>query len=42
MGDKAAARACAQAAGVPTVPGSEGVVSSLDEALAHAGAWAIP
>ena len=42
MGDKAAARACAQAAGVPTVPGSAGVVSSLDEALTHAGGMGYP
>lgn len=42
MGDKAAARACAQAAGVPTVPGSEGVVSSLDEALTHAAGMGYP
>ena len=41
MGDKAAAR-CAQAAGVPTVPGSAGVVSSLDEALTHAGGMGYP
>ena len=40
MGD--AARACAQAAGVPTVPGSEGVVSSLDEALTHAAGMGYP
>ncbi|WP_088142094.1 acetyl-CoA carboxylase biotin carboxylase subunit [Achromobacter xylosoxidans] len=42
MGDKAAARACAQAAGVPTVPGSAGVLSSLDEALTHAALIGYP
>ncbi len=42
MGDKAAARACAQAAGVPTVPGSAGVLSSLDEALTHAATIGYP
>lgn len=42
MGDKAAARASAQAAGVPTVPGSEGVVASLDEALSHAAQIGYP
>ncbi|CAB3694287.1 acetyl-CoA carboxylase biotin carboxylase subunit [Achromobacter aegrifaciens] len=42
MGDKAAARACAQATGVPTVPGSEGVLSSLDEALPHAAIIGYP
>ncbi len=42
MGDKAAARACAKAAGVPTVPGSEGVVGSLDEALRHAAQIGYP
>lgn len=42
MGDKAAARACAQKAGVPTVPGSEGVLSSLDEALTHAAVIGYP
>ncbi len=33
MGDKAAARAAAMQAGVPTVPGSVGVVDSVDEAV---------
>ncbi|OZI40364.1 acetyl-CoA carboxylase biotin carboxylase subunit [Bordetella genomosp. 1] len=42
MGDKAAARASAQAAGLPTVPGSEGVVASLDEALSHAAQIGYP
>ncbi|CUK12668.1 Biotin carboxylase [Achromobacter xylosoxidans] len=42
MGDKAAARACAKAAGVPTVPGSEGVVGALDEALSHAAQIGYP
>ncbi len=36
MGDKAAARAQASLAGVPTVPGSDGVVSDIDEAAAMA------
>ncbi|HXE57577.1 MAG TPA: acetyl-CoA carboxylase biotin carboxylase subunit [Gemmatimonadales bacterium] len=33
MGDKASARRLAKAAGVPTVPGSEGILEDLDEAL---------
>ncbi|AOJ05672.1 MULTISPECIES: acetyl-CoA carboxylase biotin carboxylase subunit [Burkholderia] len=36
MGDKARARETAQRANVPTVPGSDGVVTSLDEARAVA------
>lgn len=36
MGDKAAARATMIAAGVPVVPGSEGVVKDVDHALAVA------
>lgn len=36
MGDKAKARACAMKAGVPTVPGSDGVVESVSEALSAA------
>src|SRR5947208_5295618 len=36
MGDKAAARATAAGAGVPTVPGSAGGVHDVDEALAAA------
>lgn len=36
MGDKATAKATVKAAGVPTVPGSDGVVRDRDEALAVA------
>jgi len=36
MGDKAQARATAAAAGVPTVPGSDGIVDSYSEALGFA------
>jgi acetyl-CoA carboxylase, biotin carboxylase subunit len=42
MGDKAAARAAAQAAGVPVVPGSEGEVADLDSALTAARAIGFP
>ncbi|MFC5065248.1 acetyl-CoA carboxylase biotin carboxylase subunit [Actinomycetospora atypica] len=41
MGDKAAARATAEAAGVPVVPGS-GVVASVDDAVAAAGQVGYP
>ncbi len=33
MGDKATAKSCAQRAGVPTVPGSDGIVRDQNEAL---------
>ncbi|WP_233836905.1 acetyl-CoA carboxylase biotin carboxylase subunit [Paraburkholderia sp. ZP32-5] len=42
MGDKAQARVCAKAAGVPTVPGSEGVVESLAAAFEAAAAVGYP
>ncbi len=35
MGDKATAKGLAQAAGVPTVPGTPGTVTDLEEALGH-------
>jgi len=42
MGDKAAARAAAIHAGVPTVPGSEGAVISIDAALKVAAQIGFP
>ena len=36
MGDKASAKATMKAAGVPTIPGSEGILDSLEDALACA------
>ncbi|WP_422026427.1 acetyl-CoA carboxylase biotin carboxylase subunit [Roseovarius sp.] len=42
MGDKAAAREQAQKAGVPTVPGSDGVITDMDEAERLAGAVGYP
>ncbi|MEM7696600.1 MAG: acetyl-CoA carboxylase biotin carboxylase subunit [Pseudomonadota bacterium] len=42
MGDKVAAREAAKAAGVPTVPGSEGRVPSLEEGLALAKTIGFP
>ena len=36
MGDKATAKATMQAAGVPTIPGSDGLVGTIDEGLAIA------
>ena len=42
MGDKARARATAKRAGVPTVPGSEGVLDSLDQARDIAGRIGYP
>ena len=42
MGDKAAARAAAQRAGVPTVPGSVGVVGTVEEAVRVAAAIGYP
>ncbi|MGI9416608.1 MAG: acetyl-CoA carboxylase biotin carboxylase subunit [Geminicoccaceae bacterium] len=42
MGDKAAARAEAQKAGVPTVPGSDGIIADLGEAEVLADAIGFP
>lgn len=42
MGDKAAARRAAHTAGVPTVPGTEGVLQSVDEAVEAARAIGYP
>jgi acetyl-CoA carboxylase biotin carboxylase subunit len=42
MGDKASARRLAQEAGVPTVPGSEGILASAEEACESAGALGFP
>ncbi|MEQ9258111.1 MAG: acetyl-CoA carboxylase biotin carboxylase subunit [Roseovarius sp.] len=42
MGDKAAARAQAQKADVPTVPGSDGIVTDMDEAAHLAEATGFP
>ncbi|MGB5177859.1 MAG: acetyl-CoA carboxylase biotin carboxylase subunit [Gammaproteobacteria bacterium] len=42
MGDKIEARAAMQAAGIPVIPGSEGSLRDLDEALALAGEIGYP
>lgn len=42
MGNKANARRCAQQAGVPTVPGSKGVVRDVEEAVQEATAIGYP
>lgn len=42
MGDKATARATMKAAGVPTVPGSEGLVTTLEDAVAVAPSIGFP
>ncbi|MDV3239454.1 MAG: acetyl-CoA carboxylase biotin carboxylase subunit [Gammaproteobacteria bacterium] len=42
MGDKTEARRCMQGAGVPVVPGSDGNLSGLDEALALANEIGYP
>ncbi|WP_339109706.1 acetyl-CoA carboxylase biotin carboxylase subunit [Thioclava sp. GXIMD4216] len=42
MGDKAAARASALAAGVPTVPGSDGIITDMAAAEALAGQIGFP
>ncbi|WP_067932936.1 acetyl-CoA carboxylase biotin carboxylase subunit [Alicyclobacillus kakegawensis] len=42
MGDKAVANATMKAAGVPTVPGSDGLIGSVEEALATAAEIGYP
>ena len=42
MGDKASAKATMKAAGVPTIPGSEGLLESLNEAKKIAKKFAYP
>ena len=42
MGNKVAARTRARDAGVPTVPGSDGLIAHLDDALALAGTIGFP
>ena len=42
MGDKAAAKATMREAGVPLVPGTEGLIEDIDEALAVAGEIGYP
>jgi acetyl-CoA carboxylase biotin carboxylase subunit len=42
MGDKAAARRAMKAAGLPTIPGTEGVLGSVEEARAAADAVGYP
>lgn len=42
MGDKASAKATMKAAGVPTIPGSEGLLDSLDEAQELAAEMGYP
>jgi acetyl-CoA carboxylase biotin carboxylase subunit len=42
MGDKVAAKAAAEALGIPTVPGSKGAVVSLDQAVAEAAEIGFP
>ena len=42
MGEKSSAKSAAQAAGLPVVPGSEGLLSSLDEALRLAETMGYP
>ena len=42
MGDKIASKALADSAGVPTIPGYNGVLADADEAVARAGAIGYP